>query len=303
MAAGKINLQKASGGVTSITGVDGTGNTEVVLPESGNVTSVDTAVTDNAIARFDSTTGKLQNSGVVIDDSDRLLVGNTPSGLNTLGQLIVNQPSSGNVNLALTNKINDSYSYIYNDGTALKISNSYNLTAGYTPIILQTGSSTTTLGANGNLLVGTTTDNGVDKLQVDGSINCNNKIVYQNSIIGTFTGDVWYDTGVTTDTLGYNILDTFAITIFENSHLTGNSNYQMSYKFIVGSAGNTSNSANTFDIPTLSAVGHAHNGGSVSLRWQHLHNSLPPKIQFKVTYTSTFDSPGKSLDIYVTKLI
>lgn len=37
MAAGKINLQKASGGVTTITGVDGTGNTELVLPESGTV--------------------------------------------------------------------------------------------------------------------------------------------------------------------------------------------------------------------------------------------------------------------------
>ena len=37
MAAGKINLQKASGGITTITGVDGTGNTELVLPESGTV--------------------------------------------------------------------------------------------------------------------------------------------------------------------------------------------------------------------------------------------------------------------------
>ena len=162
-----------------------------------------------------------------------------------------------------------------------------------------------TLGANGNLLVGTSTDNGVDKLQVDGSINCNNKIVYQNSIIGTFTGDVWYDTGVTTNTLGYNnILDTFAITIYEDSYLTGNSNYQMLYKFIVGSTTNSSNSGNTFDIPTLSAVGHAHNGGSVSLRWQHLYSSQSQKIQFKVTYTSTFnDSIGKSLKMYVTKLI
>ena len=37
MAAGKINLQKASGGITAITGVDGTGNTNLVLPESGTV--------------------------------------------------------------------------------------------------------------------------------------------------------------------------------------------------------------------------------------------------------------------------
>ena len=37
MAAGKINLQKASGGITAITGVDGAGNTQLVLPESGIV--------------------------------------------------------------------------------------------------------------------------------------------------------------------------------------------------------------------------------------------------------------------------
>lgn len=379
--------------------IDGTLNVQgdVFIPSGTTMSKVVEKVTstDNAIVRFNGTTGDVQNSGVIIDDSDRLLVGNTPSGLNTLGQLIVNQPSSGAVNLALTNKTNDAYSYIYNDGTALKIINSYNSTAGFKPIILQAGGSdrftldvngnvgigvtpsawgsawktiqylggslatpnsnnnllltnayndgtnyryvntnpatnyqqsngqhiwyaapsgtagnaitwTTamTLDANGNLLVGTTTDNGVDKLQVNGSINCNNKIVYQNSIIGTFTGDVWYDTGVTINTLRYNILDTFAITIYEDSYGTGNNNYQMLYKFIVGSASNSSNSGNTFDIPTLSAVGHAHNGGSVSLRWQHLHSSQPQKIQFKVTYTSTFDdSPGKSLKIYVTKLI
>ena len=37
MAAGKISLQKASGGITSITGVDGVGNTSVIVPESGTL--------------------------------------------------------------------------------------------------------------------------------------------------------------------------------------------------------------------------------------------------------------------------
>ena len=77
MAAGMINLQKASGGVTKISGIDGTGTTQVMLPESGNIVSVDTAVTDNAIARYDGTTGKLQNSGVIIDDSGNVGI-NTP---------------------------------------------------------------------------------------------------------------------------------------------------------------------------------------------------------------------------------
>ena len=37
MAAGIINLQKASGGITKISSADGTGITEVVLPESGEL--------------------------------------------------------------------------------------------------------------------------------------------------------------------------------------------------------------------------------------------------------------------------
>ena len=55
MAKGVINLQKESGGVTKITSTDGATNTELVLPESGNIVSVDSAVTDNTIARFDGT--------------------------------------------------------------------------------------------------------------------------------------------------------------------------------------------------------------------------------------------------------
>lgn len=79
MANGKLNLGKQSGGVLSISFPDGATNTEVVLPESGNLVSVDTAVTDNAIARYDGTTGKLQNSGVKIDDNGNIGIGVTPS--------------------------------------------------------------------------------------------------------------------------------------------------------------------------------------------------------------------------------
>ena len=82
MAKAVINLQKESGGITKISSADGTGVTELVLPESGNLVSVDTAVTDNAIARYDGTTGKLQNSGVSVDDSGNLLL---TSGTGALG--------------------------------------------------------------------------------------------------------------------------------------------------------------------------------------------------------------------------
>ena len=51
MAAGKWNMQKASGGIASITVADGVGATNIVLPESGTVatisnidTSIETAI-------------------------------------------------------------------------------------------------------------------------------------------------------------------------------------------------------------------------------------------------------------------
>ena len=44
MAAGKWNMQKASGGVASITVADGTTNTDLVLPESGTVATTDNIV-------------------------------------------------------------------------------------------------------------------------------------------------------------------------------------------------------------------------------------------------------------------
>ena len=45
-----------------------------------------------------------------------------------------------------------------------------------------------TLNPNGNLLIGTTTDNGVDKLQVNGSISSNNTVVFGNSISNIWNG-------------------------------------------------------------------------------------------------------------------
>lgn len=52
-----------------------TGNTSVTLPVSGVVVAATAPVTDNAIARFDGTGGAVQNSGITIDDSDKVTLG------------------------------------------------------------------------------------------------------------------------------------------------------------------------------------------------------------------------------------
>lgn len=103
MAKGVISLQKESGGVTKITSTDGTGNTELVLPERGTVASVDGSVTDNAIARYDGTTGKLQNSGVIIDDRGSLLLtlGTGALGYGTGAGGTVTQLTNKNFNVTL----------------------------------------------------------------------------------------------------------------------------------------------------------------------------------------------------------
>lgn len=74
MAAGKINLQKASGGITAITGVDGTGNTELVLPESGtvattsdiNTAGVELKIIATGTATFTATTNNINLTGIGI---------------------------------------------------------------------------------------------------------------------------------------------------------------------------------------------------------------------------------------------
>ena len=74
MDAGKINLQKASGGITAITGVDGTGNTQLVLPESGivartsdiNTAGVELKTIATGTATFTATTNNINLTGIGI---------------------------------------------------------------------------------------------------------------------------------------------------------------------------------------------------------------------------------------------
>ena len=110
MANGKFNLGKQSGGVLSLTFPDGATNTEIMLPESGTVASINGTVTDNAIARYDGTTGELQDSGVLIHDNGNLLVGTTTD--NGVDKLQVNGSiSSGTIKVHSSGDLNN-FKYI-----------------------------------------------------------------------------------------------------------------------------------------------------------------------------------------------
>lgn len=197
MANGKLNLGKQSGGVLSLAFPDGVTNTEVVLPESGTVASVDGAVTDNAVARYDGTTGKLQDSGVIIDDNGNLGVGT--SSVVSLGgasrTLIVNSEFDCEAQVKGSRAWLNTYS-THTAGDGFGGWNHYNNNGIRTEWVNTAGDSSLSLGANGaermritntgNLLVGTTTDNGVDKLQVNGSISSGSIKVYNSGDLNNF---------------------------------------------------------------------------------------------------------------------
>ena len=138
MADGKFLIGKPAGGVTTVTVIDGATNTNLVLPESGTVSSVDTVVTDNAIARYDGITGKMQNSSVTIDDSGNLT---TPSiTIATDKAAIVHAANNMqfiglNTDTIFGNSGAFSTKFYTNDSERMRIDSSGNLLIGATSLI------------------------------------------------------------------------------------------------------------------------------------------------------------------------
>lgn len=184
MANGKIRFGKQSGGQLALVFPDGVADTEVIFPESGTVASVDGAVTDNSIARYDGTTGKLQNSGVTIADNGNVGIGEVPSispwrTLNIRGAHI---RSNGSAHAQYS--INSEYDgtndiYLQSSVAGAKYEQQFhghhifsNAPSGIAgnPI---TWTERMRIGITGNVLINTPVDNGVDNLQVNGSISAN----------------------------------------------------------------------------------------------------------------------------------
>lgn len=151
--------------------------------------------TDNAIVRFDGTTGAVQNSGVIIDDSWNIGLGATPNQNTNLptifGNYLMATGYRENYSLANCSYQSGYFRYLTTGLGAtslLQVNGSFEFrtapsgTAGDV-IPLTTAM---TLGSNGNLLVGTTTDNGVDKLQVNGSISSGVIIKYNSGDLNNF---------------------------------------------------------------------------------------------------------------------
>lgn len=155
-------------------------------------TSVDSKVTkvtstDNAVVRFDGTTGQVQNSGVIIDDSSNVGIGVTPSAWGSVFRSIEGGNSSSSQNWiglqtndstlkAGTNSYYDGSYYRYKFNNAASMQDMFQ--GGFQWSFAPSGTAgnaitwtnAMTLNNNGNLLVGTSTDDGKHKVQVNGKI-------------------------------------------------------------------------------------------------------------------------------------
>lgn len=166
MANSKIYFKSEAGGTTTLSRDTTANSGNLVLPASGNVASVDTAVTDNAIARYDSTTGKLQNSGVIVDDNGNVGIG-TGSPATALN---VNTASETKCGLYLQKNLS-SVAVFGAESTWLGTGTSNNAVLaayGTNSLILGTnGSERMRINSNGNVGIGTS--NPGARLQVVGS--------------------------------------------------------------------------------------------------------------------------------------
>lgn len=121
MANGKLLGGKPSGGVTTVTFQDGVSNTDLVLPESGTVASTDGATVDNTIPRYDGTSGKLQGSGVTVNDLGAVTFVNTGSaawGFSSTSSGYTGSGTSKQIYMNYFNNSNSATTGIYISGTS-----------------------------------------------------------------------------------------------------------------------------------------------------------------------------------------
>lgn len=100
--------------------VDGTLNVQgdVFIPSGATMSKVveKVASTDNAVVRFNGTTGEVQNSGVIIDDSGNVGIGVTPSAWTNKKAIQIGVAGSLSANINDTPTVYLS-SNVYTDGT------------------------------------------------------------------------------------------------------------------------------------------------------------------------------------------
>ena len=211
---GNLNVSGTTTGVTkTMVGLGNVDNTTDLLKPistatqtalNAKVTKVTTS-TDNALVRFDSTTGDVQNSLVTVDDSGNVGIGVTPSAwdsgnkalqvgsVSTLWNianytiLSNNEYTNGGQNKYVTSDFASRYAQ--QGGVHSWLTAPFGATGNTIPF-----THTMTLNTSGNLLIGKTTDDGINKLQVNGCIRANGSKI--SALVGIDCGGditTWYN--------------------------------------------------------------------------------------------------------------
>ncbi|MCT7596435.1 hypothetical protein [Aliarcobacter butzleri] len=166
-------------------------NNEVSNKEYTDTKIVKVSSTDNAIVRFNGTTGEVQNSGVIIDDSGNITAGQTVSVLHTSFagiQIISGNTSFGYVNFGDTDSVNigqiaymhstDSFDFITNKSIKTKITS-----AGDLLLTSGTGALGYGAGAGGSVTQLTSKSTAVTLNKPTGVINMHNESLASDSTV------------------------------------------------------------------------------------------------------------------------
>ena len=190
-----------TGTPTAPTASVGTSNTVIATTAFVNAEIANDAIPrvtsrDNAIARFNGTTGDIQDSGVIIDDIGNMGINNNAplQKLHVGGNITASDHTYASANSFVGVMLNNN-----NSTPSLDIRrwNGYGTNHGVIKIagnllgeilfyrdVKSTNTDATTekmkLDASGNLLVGTSVANGLDKLQIEGT--------FSSKVIKSFTG-------------------------------------------------------------------------------------------------------------------
>ncbi len=121
--------------------------------------------TTNALAKIQAD-GNIKNTGITVDDTNSMEILGTAGSPNYIR-----------------------FNQLINGGKKWRVGNTGGTGFGDFNILNETDNTTPfTVKANGNILLGTTTDNGVDKLQVNGSISSGEILVYSSGDLNDIKG-------------------------------------------------------------------------------------------------------------------
>lgn len=252
-----------------------------------NLSNEDILEWDSALSKFKNTNLHSKTAKTTIEDKDEIAVASSSDNFS------LKKISWANIKTLLSTlfitKVTTPIA-----GALAKINSQGNLV-----------SSNVIIKDNGNILIGTNVDNGVDAFQINGTIASKNKIVKTLDINQTFLADTWTDIfNITSaDFLDNTFESLYLINIYENSGYTSGLNYTKIYTFVSSPFYQfNGNDTDSLPLQLLSSTAHA-TVSSIQLRWQLQPNHNYAKLQLNHSNGGIFNqTAGKELKLKLRKI-